>query len=151
MRPLHCSPTLLHVALHACMAHTPAPRGASWPQALGFSAVLYWVVGVGGYSVFKSRTAGDLLRNFGATHVTGLRGAYERAIKLCYGLSILGSVPLVILPFYNIIFGVLGFETGPGGALGDHRVERGREREPADSTSGSGHGTAGVTSRSVQR
>jgi hypothetical protein len=35
------------------------------------------------------RTAGDLLRNFGAAHVVGARGAYERAVKLCYGLSIL--------------------------------------------------------------
>lgn len=49
--------------------------------------------------------------------VQGLRGAYERAVKLCYGLSILGSVPLVILPFYNILLPMLGFG-GSSGALG---------------------------------
>lgn len=45
------------------------------------------------------RTAGDVLRNFGARGVTGIRGAYERLIKVGYGLSILGTVPLVVLPF----------------------------------------------------
>ncbi len=37
----------------------------------------------------------------------GARGAYERAIKLCYGLSILGAVPLYILPFYNYVLPLL--------------------------------------------
>ena len=39
------------------------------------------------------------MRNFGARGVTGIRGAYERLIKVGYGLSILGTVPLVVLPF----------------------------------------------------
>ena len=47
------------------------------------------------------RTAGDVLRNFGARGVTGIRGAYERLIKVGYGLSILGTVPLVVLPFQD--------------------------------------------------
>ncbi len=68
-----------------------------------------------GYMTFKSRTAGDILRNFGAADVTGTRGAYERAIKLCYGLSILGAIPLVILPFYNLVLPVLAGEDGWGG------------------------------------
>ena len=42
----------------------------------------------------------------------GVRGSYERAVKLCYGLSILGSVPLVILPFYNLVLPFLGCD-GP--------------------------------------
>ena len=40
----------------------------------------------------------------------GARGSYERAVKLCYGLSILGSVPLVILPFYNLILPLVGYD-----------------------------------------
>jgi hypothetical protein len=55
--------------------------------------------------------AGDLLRNFGSAHVDGLRGSYERAVKLCYGLSILGSIPLTILPFYGIMAPMLGIST----------------------------------------
>ena len=55
--------------------------------------------------------AGDLLRNFGAANAGGIRGGYERAIKLCYGLSILGAVPLVVLPFYNLVLPLfVGFE-----------------------------------------
>lgn len=84
---------------------------------MGLSGALYWIVGVFGYLTFRNRTAGDLLRNFGAANVDGMRGAYERAIKLCYGLSILGSVPLVILPFYNLMLPLLGFK-GPGDGLG---------------------------------
>ena len=53
------------------------------------------------------RTAGDVLRNFGARGVTGIRGAYERLIKVGYGLSILGTVPLVILPFQDSVGPVL--------------------------------------------
>ena len=41
------------------------------------------------------------MRNFGARELTGIRGAYERLIKVGYGLSILGTVPLVVLPFQD--------------------------------------------------
>lgn len=34
-------------------------------------------------------------------------------MKLFYGLSILGSVPLVILPFYNIVLPLLGYDKDP--------------------------------------
>jgi hypothetical protein len=44
----------------------------------------------------------------------GLRGAYERAIKLCYGMSVLISVPLVIMPFYNVVLPLI--QVGPGWA-----------------------------------
>ncbi len=70
---------------------------------MGLSALVYWIVGVGGYLMFKQRTAGDLLRNFGGASAMGLRGAYERALKLCYGAAILAAVPLTILPFYSIV------------------------------------------------
>ncbi len=33
------------------------------------TATLYGLVGLAGYMTFKSRTAGDLLRNFGSAHV----------------------------------------------------------------------------------
>jgi hypothetical protein len=81
--------------------------------ALLFAAGVYFLVGMSGYLMFRSRTAGDLLRNFGAASVGGARGSYERAVKLFYGLSILGSVPLVILPFYNIVLPLLGFDKDP--------------------------------------
>lgn len=33
----------------------------------------------------------------------GLRGAYERLLKLGYGLSILGAVPLIMENFYDAL------------------------------------------------
>lgn len=53
------------------------------------------------HGAYLCRTAGDVLRNFGARELTGVRGAYERLIKVGYGLSILGTVPLVVLPFQD--------------------------------------------------
>lgn len=75
---------------------------------MSIAATLYWVVGIGGYMTFRARTSGDLLRNLGAAHAVGLRGAYERAIKLCYGLSILGAIPLVITPFHGALLAMMG-------------------------------------------
>ena len=93
----------------------PTHRKMIWVTdlALLFAAGVYFLVGMSGYLMFRSRTAGDLLRNFGAASVGGARGSYERAVKLFYGLSILGSVPLVILPFYNIMLPLLGFDKDP--------------------------------------
>ncbi|MEW5298487.1 MAG: hypothetical protein WDW36_001604 [Sanguina aurantia] len=105
-------------------------------MGMSIAATLYWVVGMGGYMTFRARTSGDLLRNLGAAHAVGLRGAYERAIKLCYGLSILGAIPLVITPFHGALLAMLGpqLETtthasapagdgggGGGGGLRRHR------------------------------
>ena len=42
------------------------------------------------------RTSGDVLRNFGGRGVSGLRGTYERLLKLGYGFSIMASVPLIM-------------------------------------------------------
>lgn len=41
---------------------------------MAVAAMLYWLVGVAGYVTFRSRTAGDILRNFGAAHV-GVSGS----------------------------------------------------------------------------
>lgn len=59
------------------------------------------------------RTAGDVLRNLGADGVEGLRGAYERLLKLGYGLSILGSVPLALLPIYDSMLWTVSFLAPP--------------------------------------
>jgi sodium-coupled neutral amino acid transporter 10 len=64
---------------------------------------VYWTVGVGGYATFGDRTSGDVIRNFGGQRSVGMWGAYERALKLCYGMAVLGNIPLVILPFSSIL------------------------------------------------
>lgn len=71
--------------------------------ALLICAGVYWTVGVGGYATFGDRTAGDIIRNFGGQRSVGFWGAYERALKLCYGMAVLGNIPLVILPFSSIL------------------------------------------------
>jgi sodium-coupled neutral amino acid transporter 10 len=71
--------------------------------ALLICAGVYWTVGVGGYATFGERTAGDIIRNLGGQRTLGLLGAYARALKLCYGMAILGNIPLVIMPFYSIL------------------------------------------------
>uniref|UniRef100_A0A7S0RDG9 Amino acid transporter transmembrane domain-containing protein n=1 Tax=Chlamydomonas leiostraca TaxID=1034604 RepID=A0A7S0RDG9_9CHLO len=73
-------------------------------SALGIASALYAVVGVSGYVQWQQRTAGDLLRNLGGAGQAGsVRGAYERALKACYGLSILGCIPMMITPFYALL------------------------------------------------
>ncbi len=52
----------------------------------------------------QAQTSGDLLRNLGGQDGVGdTRSAYERALKACYGLSILGCVPLMVPPFYVLL------------------------------------------------
>lgn len=51
----------------------------------------------------RCRASGDILRNLGAVELMGIRGTYERIVKLGYGLNILGTVPLVILPMQSIL------------------------------------------------
>ncbi|KAJ9516084.1 hypothetical protein QJQ45_024517 [Haematococcus lacustris] len=109
-------------------------------QSLALAGGLYWLVGLAGYVTFRSRTAGDLLRNFGAANVVGLRGAYERAVKLCYGLSILGSVPLVILPFYNIVLPWVGLESSHRPAAGMHDTRmKSRQSDDEEEVAASTH------------
>ena len=75
--------------------------------------------------LFALRTAGDVLRNFGARGVTGIRGAYERLIKVGYGLSILGTVPLVVLPFQGSIGPVISAWTQAWSKGADKKVDEG--------------------------
>lgn len=71
--------------------------------ALLICAGVYWTMGVGGYASFGDRTAGDIIRNMGGHKGLGLIGTYARALKLCYGMAILGNIPLVIMPFYSLL------------------------------------------------
>lgn len=77
---------------------------------MSVAATLYWVVGISGYVLYRQRTAGDVLRNLGgvSSMAGGMRGVYEHALKLCYGLAILGAVPLVISPFYSVFMPIIG-------------------------------------------
>jgi len=68
---------------------------------------IYTVVGIGGYCAFRQRTAGDVLRNLGGSTVIGLRALYERALRLGYGLSVLGCVPVVMLPLQHTLLPLL--------------------------------------------
>ena len=52
------------------------------------------------------RTHGDILRNLGAVdsiNRQSMRWVYERLLKLSYGASIIGTVPLVILPSLSLL------------------------------------------------
>lgn len=44
-----------------------------------------------------------MLRNFGGRGVSGLRGVYERLLKLGYGFSIMASVPLIMENFQALL------------------------------------------------
>jgi len=95
---------------------TPPTHPPTHPQALSITAGVYWLVGICAYSTFRQRTAGDVLRNFGGADSMGMRGAYERAIKACFGLAVLGSIPLVIIPFYTIVQPLLQGKGNSGGS-----------------------------------
>lgn len=80
--------------MHLASCHTQLTC-TYYPQAMALAAAVYWTVGAGGYSMFKQRTSGDVLRNLGGASVHGMRGAYERGLKGCYALAVLASIPLV--------------------------------------------------------
>ena len=73
--------------------------------------------------LWSCRTAGDVLRNFGARELTGVRGAYERLIKVGYGLSILGTVPLVVLPFQDSLGPLLALCLKPAPRSSDKKQD----------------------------
>eukprot|EP00873_Tetraselmis_striata_P002251 jgi/Tetstr1/422515/TSEL_001276.t1 len=84
----------------------PRMRAVARKSLIGCGAV-YFVVGLCGYLAFRQRTAGDVLRNLGGSAVTGLRALYERALRLGYGLAVLGCVPLVMLPLQHTLLPML--------------------------------------------
>lgn len=78
---------------------------ASW-----LCGLIYLSVGAGGYLTFGSRTHGDILRNLGAIdpeNPTSLRWVYERLLKISYGASIVGTVPVVMLPSIALLVPLL--------------------------------------------
>eukprot|EP00884_Botryococcus_braunii_P010425 jgi/Botrbrau1/19384/Bobra.0338s0014.1 len=93
--------------------HTVKRMSSVLRKAMLVCALVYIAVGACGYSSFRQMTAGDVLRNLGAEGVEGLRGAYERLLKLGYGLSILGSVPLALLPIYDSMLWTVAFLAPP--------------------------------------
>lgn len=57
-----------------------------------------------------------MLRNFGGPSTTGPRLALERLLKIGYGVSILGTVPLIVLPLQAPFASVVGLKNEPGAA-----------------------------------
>lgn len=84
-------------------------------NSMALSALVYLTVGVAGYSSFGQRTQGDVLRNiggFGAGSVVVKAGgdengilmtrlALQRFVKVGYGLSLIATIPLLLLPLLN--------------------------------------------------
>ncbi|PSC69840.1 divinyl chlorophyllide a 8-vinyl-chloroplastic isoform A [Micractinium conductrix] len=65
------------------------------------SAAIYVAVGAGGYTAFGTRTSGDVLRNLGGMGAHGMRLTAERVLKYGFGLSLLGVIPLTVIPLHN--------------------------------------------------
>ncbi|KAL4442083.1 hypothetical protein ABPG77_011344 [Micractinium sp. CCAP 211/92] len=69
------------------------------------SAAIYMAVGACGYGAFGERTSGDVLRNLGASSggggVHGVRLQAERVLKYGFGVSLLGVIPLTVIPLHN--------------------------------------------------
>lgn len=69
------------------------------------SAAIYMAVGACGYGAFGERTAGDVLRNLGASSggagAHGVRLQAERVLKYGFGVSLLGVIPLTVIPLHN--------------------------------------------------
>eukprot|EP00951_Prasinocladus_malaysianus_P041296 scaffold485644_cov52-Prasinocladus_malaysianus.AAC.1 len=76
-------------------------------KSLTGCAMVYIIVGIGGYMAFRQRTAGDVLRNLGGSSTTGLRSLYERALRLGYGLAVLGCIPMVMLPLQHTLLPII--------------------------------------------
>ncbi|KAK2076782.1 hypothetical protein QBZ16_005008 [Prototheca wickerhamii] len=67
-------------------------------HSMALSTGMYLTVGAAGYVAYGPGTAGDLLRNLGGSERAVARRAFERALRVGYGLSVLGTLPLVLLP-----------------------------------------------------
>ena len=72
------------------------------------AAVVYGIVGVGGYATFREATQGDVLRNFGHGGGGGGGGArvarvMAQALRLGYGVSVSSAVPLALMPLRDAL------------------------------------------------
>lgn len=70
--------------------------------------LIHLCLGLGFQIHCHCRASGDILRNLGAQERTGMRGTFERLVKVGYGFNILGTVPLVILPMQSGISPIVG-------------------------------------------
>lgn len=80
------------------VSYTHAPPH---PAVQVICALIYTAVGLGGYARFRSRTAGDILRNFGAISDTSPGSAFEHGIKVAYAVTILASAPATLIPLHD--------------------------------------------------
>ena len=71
--------------------HLPDPRS---PQRCSSLSFLYAL------GEYPCRTAGDVLRNFGGVGASGWRLQAERVLKYAFGLSLLGTIPLTVVPLH---------------------------------------------------
>ncbi|GAB4819563.1 hypothetical protein N2152v2_006609 [Parachlorella kessleri] len=85
-------------------------------KSMLLSTLVYLLVGACGYIAFGQRTAGDVLRNFGGPTSTGPRLAFERFLKVGYGVSILGTVPLIVMPLQSPFAAAVGLKLESGSA-----------------------------------
>ncbi|KFM25949.1 Putative sodium-coupled neutral amino acid transporter 10 [Auxenochlorella protothecoides] len=71
-------------------------------HSMALSTAMYVTVGAAGYIAYGPATAGDLLRNLGGDRASAPRRAFESALRIGFGLSILGTLPLVMLPLQAV-------------------------------------------------
>ena len=71
------------------------------------AAVVYGVVGLGGYATFREATQGEVLRTFGRGGGSGggarLARVTAQALRLGYGLSVSSAVPLALMPLRDAL------------------------------------------------
>eukprot|EP00898_Chlorokybus_atmophyticus_P001229 jgi/Chlat1/2106/Chrsp17S02704 len=93
--PVICFAFSAHPALYPIFNTLRAPSVSRMSYVISRTLVLcficYVLVGALGYAAFREATAGDVLRNFNASGLTGL-------IKLGYGTAIVCTVPIVVIP-----------------------------------------------------
>ncbi|KAL4527497.1 hypothetical protein Ndes2526A_g08720 [Nannochloris sp. 'desiccata'] len=90
-------------------------------KTMSAAASVYIAVGIAGYKAFGVRTHGDVLRNLGG----GNGSIAEHLVKVGYGLSLLASLPLLMLPLQttfapavNRLLRLLQSTGGEGGEKG---------------------------------
>lgn len=65
-----------------------------------------------GYALYGPRVLGDVLRNLGGHPQVGLRLVLERILKIAYGLSVLATVPWLLVPVRHILAHMLPYIDG---------------------------------------